>query len=135
LANLPANQNADFWIRQNPDNAKGDARLAVSLIGMAGPFEQLVATWSQPPIAIVGLGTGSLYTYARPYQWADAYVLDPAIIALSTQDPPVFHYFQSAQKRGVNGKIIPGDARRSLARSERDGFYHVLFVDAFNSDA
>ena len=135
LANLPANQNADFWMRQNTDNAKGDARIAVSLIGMAGPLEQMVAAWSEPPYAFVGLGTGTLYTYARPYQWVDAYELDPAIIALSTHEPPVFHYFQSAQKRSVNGKIFPGDARRSLARSERDGFYHVLFVDAFNSDA
>ena len=135
LANLPGNQNADFWMRQNPDNAKGDARIAVSLIGMTGPLEQLVAAWSEPPFAFVGLGTGTLFTYARPYQWVDAYELDPAIIALSTQQPPVFHYFQSAQNRGVNGKIFPGDARRSLARSERDGFYHVLFVDAFNSNA
>ena len=122
-------------MRQNPDNAKGDARIAVSLIGMGGPLEQMVAAWSEPPYAFVGLGTGTLFTYARPYQWVDAYELDPAVSALSTQQPPVFHYFQSAQNRGVNGRIFPGDGRRSLARSERDGFYHVLFVDAFNSGA
>ena len=61
--------------------------------------------------------------------------LDPAIIAFSEQTPPVFHYLQSARARGVQGKIFPGDARRSLSKPGREGFYQVIFVDAFNSDA
>jgi hypothetical protein len=139
------NQDAGFWLRQHRDNVKGDARLVASLIGMgASPVGgswmqttamQTTAAWSEPPFAIVGLGVGSMYCYARPFQWVDAYELDPAIIALSTQEPPMFHYYQSAQKRGVGAKIFPGDARRNLTKPGREGFYHVLFVDAFNSDA
>jgi hypothetical protein len=139
---------ADFWLQRNRDNTKDDARIAAALVGMMTaplgtsplPLEPIVTAWSEPPFACVGLGVGSLLTYAHPYQWVDSYELDPAIIALSTdvapdQKTPVFHYVQSAEKRGVNAKIIAGDARRSLSKSGREGFYHVIFVDAFNSDA
>jgi hypothetical protein len=141
IVNDRANLNASFWLNRNRDNVKGDARLAATLIALGasplgGPMAQMTAAaWSEPPFAFVGLGTGTMYTYARPFQWVDAYELDPAIIALSTQEPPMFHYFQSAEKRGVRGKIFPGDARRNLTKPGREGFYHVLFVDAFNSDA
>jgi hypothetical protein len=131
---------ADFWLQHNRDNAKDDARIAASLFGImvaggAGSMDLLAASWSEPPYAIVGLGTGTLFTYAHPCQQVDAYELDPAIIELSTKDPPTFHYYQSALKRGVNARIIPGDPRRNLARPGREGFYHVIFVDASPSAA
>ncbi len=134
---------ADFWLQRNRDNAKDDARIAASVVGMMAashvatpiPLEPIVTAWSEPPYAFVGLGTGTLFTYAHPFQWVDAYELDPAIIRLSTESNPVFHYYQSAQNRGVNAQIIPGDARRSLSKPGREGFYQVIFVDAFNSDA
>jgi SAM-dependent methyltransferase len=129
----------DFWLQRNRDNAKDDARIVASLLGMGagngGAMDLLAASWSEPPYACIGLGTGTLLTYAHPFQRVDAFELDPAIVELSTQTPPVFHYFQSAQQRGVNASIIPGDARRSLAKPDREGFYHVIFVDAFNSNA
>jgi spermidine synthase len=81
------------------------------------------------------LRTATQFTHAHACQYVDAYELDPAIIDLSTNNPPTFHYYQSAQKRGVNAKIIPGDARRKLSTPGRERFYHVIFVDAFNSDA
>ena len=135
--------NANFWLQLNRDNAKDDARIACSLVGMMTaslgsaplPLDAITAAWSEPPFAFVGLGTGTLFTYAHPYQWVDAYEFDPAVITLSTQTPPLFHYFQSARARGVNANIIPGDARRSLSKPGREGFYHVLFVEADNSGA
>lgn len=141
---FPPWQAADWFIKDR-DNARDDFRMAASLVGMMAmptgasmtPLDPVV---TNQPYAMVGLGTGTLFTYARPYQWVDAYELDPAVIALSTQTPagektPVFHYYQSARQRGVQASIIPGDARRSLRKSGREGFYHVIFVDAFNSDA
>jgi hypothetical protein len=128
----------DFWLQRNRDNSKDDARIVASLFGLAsGPGnidrDLIAAAWSEPPYAIVGLGTGTLFTYAHPYQFIDAFELDPAVIALSTQTPagqntPVFHYYASAQQRGVNAKIFAGDARRSLSKPGREGFYQVIFV-------
>jgi hypothetical protein len=126
-----------FWNDKNRDNADDDARIAASLIGLGacGGFTPIAAGWSEPAYAFVGLGAGSLFTYAHPYQWVDAYELDPAIRVFSEADPPMFHYFQSARQRGVNANVIPGDGRRSLTQPGHEGFYHVLFVDALNSHA
>ena len=134
--------NANFWLQLNRDNAKDDARIACSLVGMSAslgssplPLDAITAGWSEPPFAFVGLGTGTPFTYAHPYQWVDAYEFDPALAALSTETPPVFPAFQSAQARGVNANVISGEARRSLRKPGREGFYHVLFVEADNSGA
>jgi hypothetical protein len=131
-----------FWFEKNRDNARDDARIVASLVGMAAtpasPMGALGAAWSEPPYACVGLGVGSLLTYAHPFQPVDVYELDPAVIALSDtpgQTRPAFHYFQSALQRGVHARIIPGDARRNLSRPGHDGYYHAIFVDAFSSDA
>jgi len=129
-----AQRRPEFWLTQNRDNAKDDARIAASLIGMAasGGLDTIATAWSEPPYAFVGLGVGSLFAYAHPYQWVDAYELDPAIIALSEGEQPMFHCYQSAQKRGVCANIHVGDGRRLLTRAGREGLYHVLFIDAFN---
>jgi hypothetical protein len=130
-------QPRDFWLTTNRDNAKDDARIAASIIGLgaSGYVEPIAAAWSEPPFAFVGLGVGSLFTYAHPYQCVDAYELDPAIVALSEEEQPMFPYFQAAQKRGVNAKLHIGDGRRLLTQAGREGFYHVLFIDALNSNA
>jgi hypothetical protein len=133
---------ADFWLRQNVDNSKDDVRIITSLIGHGAapglaplPVEALAAAWSEPPFAFVGLGTGTLFAYARPFQIVDAYELDPAVIDLSMRTSPAFPYFKAAKERGAFADIIQGDARRNLARSRCDGFYDAIFVDAFNSNA
>ena len=129
------------WQQRHRDFASNDARIAASLVGMgATPLvaplaSQLTTAWSEPPYAIVGLGVGSLYCYAHPYQWVDAYELDPAIVALSVEKPPIFPYAAMAQARGVQGQMILGDARRSLSKPGHEFFYQMIFVDAFNSDA
>ena len=53
---------------------------------------------------MVGLGTGTLASYAKPGQKADIYEIDPAVLRLS--DPPeggerYFWYLHDARKRGV----------------------------------
>ena len=39
------------------------------------------------------------------------------------------HRMGQGQARGVQGEIILGDARRSLAKGGREGFYQMIFVD------
>jgi hypothetical protein len=134
------NDNPEFWLAENRRQEQGDVRLAALLLGLGvsplgGPMAQATAAWSEPPYAFVGLGAGSLYSFARPFQWVDAYELDPDIVALSAHEPVVFPCFQVARKRGVSGKIFSGDARRNLTKPGREGFYHALFIDAINSKA
>lgn len=117
-----------------------DARIVASLFGaggspLAAPLDQLGVAWSEPPMAVIGLGTGTILTYAHPLQWVDVHELDPAILGLSDGEEPTFHYFRSARERGVAAHLIRGDGRRNLVRPGRENFYHVLVVDAFHSGA
>ena len=57
-----------------------------------------------PPFAVVGLGTGTLASYAKKGQVAHIYEIDPAVLHLSEPadgSPPFFFYLQDAKKRGV----------------------------------
>jgi hypothetical protein len=128
----------EFWLRQNVDNAKDDARIITSLVGNGvalgqAPLGVVVTPWSEPPYAFIGLGAGNLFAYARPLQIVDAYELDAAVIDLSKRVSPAFPHYKAAKERGVQVEIIAGDARRSLALTRADGFYTAIFVDAFNS--
>jgi hypothetical protein len=149
-----------------------DARLPASLIGLganplnlsAFPMEQLVCSWSEPPYATIGLGTGTMSSYARPFQHMHFYEIDNHIVRLSLPKGggrTWFTYIKGAMERGVNLHIFMGDARLRMAlpwnaeqeevrgdtprpdgspRREYkgggpDSFYHMMVVDAFSSDA
>lgn len=171
----PLIENQRDWRQNHRQFAANDARIAASIVAMGTvplgvapfPMEPIMTIWSEPPYAIVGLGAGALYAYAHPFQWVDAYEIDPAMVALSgpsladvrpagpghgaatrvipfspdlasrikSGGPPIFHYILEAQERGVQGEILLGDARRSLTRPGREGFYQMIFIDAFNSQA
>jgi spermidine synthase len=123
-------------------DARGPA-LLTALVPSPLPLEAIVAAaWSEPPIAVIGLGTGTIASYARPWQRMDFYELDPAIIRLCEPEParrpgrrPFFTFVQEARERGAEINLIPGDARLALARHGPDAFYKVIVVDAFSSDA
>ncbi|MEK8022723.1 MAG: fused MFS/spermidine synthase, partial [Candidatus Hydrogenedentota bacterium] len=81
------------------------------------------------PVAVVGLGAGSMATYAEPGRRMDFYEIDPAVarIALDTR---CFLYLSRA-----NGilRIRLGDARLSLRDAKET--YGLIVLDAFSSDA
>lgn len=57
---------------------------AVSSLGAANlPLGSLVDLWSEPPYAIIGLGTGTMASYSRPYQHVHYYEIDNHIRRLS----------------------------------------------------
>ncbi|HZZ82483.1 MAG TPA: hypothetical protein VFE62_28550, partial [Gemmataceae bacterium] len=125
-----------------PQTNWSDVRIAAALVGQGVPLgvgnlplNAIGCAWSEPPYAIVGLGAGTSFAYAHPYQWVDAYEIDPIVVKLSTRPTPLFHHFQAARKRGVAANIYQGDGRRLLSKQRNDGFYHVMFIDAMNSDA
>jgi hypothetical protein len=137
------------WFRDPINSYHSDSRLPASLIGAgaAGPLTQLVAAWSEPPYATIGLGTGTMASYCRPYQQITFYDIDQHIVNFSEPPPGrdmYFNYLHDAKARGGKGEIIMGDARLSMAEElperatyypKRDNYYHVIVVDAFSSDA
>jgi SAM-dependent methyltransferase len=82
-------------------------------------------------VAIVGLGAGTLASYAQPGQRWSFYELDPAVERIA-RDPRFFTYLRDCQARSVD--VILGDARRRL-RDAADRAYLLIVLDAFSSDA
>jgi hypothetical protein len=159
------------WFDKNKVNYyHSDARMPASLAALgalsAGPVNlpvgQLTDLWSEPPYATIGLGTGTMASYARPYQHCHFYEIDNAIRRLSLpvgglenyfrgdkmpQGKSYFTYLHSALKRGANVQVLMGDARLRMAQPYEsyyaeplngggpDNFYHLMVVDAFSSDA
>jgi hypothetical protein len=145
------------WFGEPPNHYWSDARMPAALIGLGAansinpgtlPLEQFVCAWSEPPYATIGLGTGTMASYARPFQHMHFYEIDNHIVRLSKQprpgsSEPWFTYLKGAEERGVELKIFMGDARLRMALPWKadfsgggpDGFYHAMVVDAFSSDA
>lgn len=119
-----------------------DQRLPASLVGLgAAPFASLhvlAGTHSEPPYAVLGLGSGTLAAHARPWQHMVFYEIDPLVKRLSM--PPegekaYFLYVQDALDRGASLEIVLGDGRLTLQKEPYENYYHILVLDAFSSDA
>ncbi len=89
---------------------------------------------AKAPVAMVGLGTGSVSCYALPGQKLVFYEIDPAVKALVADSDRFFTYVRDARNRGAEVVIRMGDARLKL-KEDVDARYALLFVDAFSSDA
>ena len=84
---------------------------------------------------LIGMGAGTVATYAKPGDYMRFYEIDPQIVGLSQGPRPVFSYLL-----GSRGRIdtIVGDARLSLeAEASRHQLqqFDVLVLDAFSGDA
>ncbi len=142
-----------------------DARLPVAVIGLGAgnPLGQVLASVSEPPYATIGLGTGTMASYGRPYQHVVYYEIDEVIRGYSLKDDPYFTYVRDAIDRGVKLEIVMGDARLSMTEErlqpdttytwtrekseghhvyekstsfpKRENYYRAIEVDAFSSDA
>ena len=82
------------------------------------------------PVAVVGLGAGSLLALARPGESWVFYEIDPAVIRIA-RDPRLFTFLSDSQ---ADWTIVPGDGRLSLGQAP-DGRYGLIIMDAFGSDA
>jgi hypothetical protein len=85
------------------------------------------------PMAMVGLGTGTVACYAQPGQKLTFYEIDPTVVKLVEGDEH-FSYIADARKRGATVEFVLGDARVKL-EEHTDRKYALLLVDAFSSDA
>jgi hypothetical protein len=132
------------WFKDKVNHYRSDARMPASLVGMGAlgalgvvnlPTEQLGDLWSEPPYATIGLGTGTMAAYSRPYQHMHFYEIDTLIRKLSLPGKDLNMYFTSeldkgkgvtgktyftyareALKRGANLQILMGDARLRMAQ-------------------
>ncbi len=86
------------------------------------------------PVAMVGLGTGSVACYALPGQTLVFYEIDVHVQRLVADTDQYFTYIRDARNRGADIQIRLGDARLKL-KEDTDARYAALFVDAFSSDA
>lgn len=112
---LPGPQNT-FW---------SDNRMPASMFGLGAspmslsylPLNALCNVWSEPPMATIGLGTGTMASYGRPLQHVVYYEIDEKIrsfsLPLDTRKP-YFTYLEGALRRGSNLEVIMGDARLSM---------------------
>jgi hypothetical protein len=94
----------------------------------------LVHLWSEPPIAVLGLGTGTTASYARPGQVIHFTERNPRIVKLSLPDAdrePHFHYLQDALERGARLQVFTGPMRQTFARKGGERFYHLIEVECY----
>jgi hypothetical protein len=108
---------------------------AISYYHKDGPigqvFEVSNAKATKLPVAVTGLGSGTLATYSEPGQQWDFYDIDPAIVRIAS-DPRLFTFLSHCTKGTY--RVILGDARLKL-REAPQGHYGVIVMDAFSSDS
>jgi len=108
--------------------------VSLSYFHPSGPIGQVFARVPQATAArevgVVGLGVGSLASYAGPDQRWTFYEIDPAVERVA-RDPRFFTYLEDC---GSRCSVAIGDARVSLLRARPQQF-GVIILDAFSSDA
>ena len=93
-------------------------------------FKDLAARTATARIGVVGLGTGTLATFARAGDSLTFYEIDPAVADIAG-DPSLFSYLSGA---AVKPTVVLGDGRLSL-ESVPPNTFDLLVLDAFSSDA
>ena len=81
-------------------------------------------------VAVLGLGVGTLSSYAQPGQAWTFYEIDPAVVKIASNP----QYFSFLSEAPTKNQIILGDGRLQLAKTA-DNTYDLLIMDAFSSDA
>jgi hypothetical protein len=104
----------------------------------SGPVGQFFAALRESKrlpghVGVMGLGIGTMLSYAeRGQQWT-YYEIDPAVVRVA-RDERFFTCTADAERRGVKLGVVLGDARLRLADAPA-GHYDLLALDVFSSDA
>ena len=113
------------------------AREPLTYFTRSGPigqiFEWLLPVKDQPGsrVAILGLGAGTLASYARAGEKWTFYEIDPVVARIAT-DPRYFTYLRDC--RASSTDIVLGDARLRLQEAP-DHAFRLIVLDAFSSDS
>lgn len=120
----------DNWLPGPQNTFWADARIPATTVGNAiamlgtGPLPYatiLNAAVSEPAYATIGLGTGTMASYCRPYQHLTFYEIDRQIREFSLPPPgdeAYFTYLLGTIRRGANLEVLMGDARLSIEKVE-----------------
>jgi SAM-dependent methyltransferase len=92
--------------------------LAIEELKPAGPIK----------VGVVGLGTGTIAAYSRPFDTYRYYEINPLVIGIAHK----YFFYLDDSKAKID--IALGDARLSLEREPTQNF-DILAVDAFSSDS
>jgi hypothetical protein len=135
------------WFPDAPNSNlyTADARMPASMVGSAIaqigvgglPTTMFETMWSEPPIATVGLGTGTMASYGRAFQHVHFYEIDNQVLRMSLHTTKTreikdakqydeeiransrrktwFNYLESAIDRGCSVQVLMGDARLRMA--------------------
>ncbi len=79
-------------------------------------------------VGVIGLGAGTLATYARPVDKYTIYEINPAVLKIAQTEFTYLKFCMSPKE------VIMGDARLSMEREPSHKF-DLLAVDAFSGDA
>jgi hypothetical protein len=121
--------------QQRRSDAPAERNLPLAYYFSTSPIGQVFAAplpvlLKNPPVAVVGLGVGSLASYGQEGQEFTFYEIDPAVERLA-RDERYFTYLRSSL---ADCRVVLGDARLSLGDAP-DGHYGLIIVDAFSGDA
>lgn len=111
-------------------------REALSYYHQAGPvgqvFDAFRVSSAPPSVGIVGLGAGTIASYALPGEDWIYYEIDPAVARVAN-DRRYFSFLADIAEP-PRLQVVLGDARLRL-RSAADHAFGLLVIDAFSSDA
>ena len=79
-------------------------------------------------VGVIGLGTGTIAAYSRPFDTYRYYEINPLVLQIAHK----YFYYLDDSKAKLD--VVLGDARLSLEREPPQNF-DVLAVDAFSSDS
>jgi hypothetical protein len=82
-------------------------------------------------IGVVGMGAGTVATYAKSGQTFRFYDINPDVVRIAKIH---FFYLSDAEKRGAKVEIVISDARLALER-EKSQQFDALLLDAFSGDS
>ena len=82
------------------------------------------------PVAVVGMGVGTVGCYGNAGQTYDFYEIDPLVEEIA-QDTRYFTYLRDCPPQK---NIIMGDGRIALSKQD-DKHYGLIIIDVFSSDA
>jgi spermidine synthase len=95
--------------------------------GVGETLEYAKLKYPKIRVAIVGLGIGTLATYAREPDHYDFYEINPEVVQVANQ------WFDNVSRCKANMKqTILGDARLKLEQASKDVQYDVIVLDAFS---
>ena len=112
-------------------------REPMTYYGKLGPVGDVFAAAESLPglterVAVIGLGAGTLATYARSDSAWTFFEINPAVLEIA-RNSSLFSYLSDAFPNGENLRLVLGDARLELRADP--GNYGVLMVDAFSADS